>query len=1485
MAKTFNNLLDTNWQNNPDNDVSDLADGQYLSAEDFKVVLDKIKANETLATGAVKTINYNGVDFTPNASGQVDIVVANTGITTELTTPDQASQQYLVTTDGIVKLKLRFTSIQTKDGVSFTDTFEQAKLTLYSSTIDSDDWGDPIARINLNSVPYNSTDYIELDISEYIPSGSSKFRISAVGSTSLVYANELIFSNIVKTSISLTFANQWYLPMVGDTLELFFRYSGSVAKTLHIMVDDEEVLSPTLGISTSIETAQQYAIPNIYQNGVHTIKAWLSIDNSSIVTPTLQYDILILDSEDNTRSYFWVSEPVTEVNNFEQTVFCKYAVWNLSQATFKIQSYDGETEYLNYTQAGLENKTEYSFANTLEIDSRETSIPSYVRIYDIDGGLLNNKVVFTVSNSSDFNPTSGADFILNPKLRDNKEAHPNTIINAAKSTEIPATFTNFGFVADGWVEEGGIKRLRVPAGKYVTIDYEAFSQLLGSARKTSSLTIELDYKVFNVQKEDEPVIKMCTYLDAVDGMPLGLEMTPYQACFLTVNNRVKGDQDIMYQDETRTHVALNIVYNLSASGLNYVRFFVDGIINREFTYRADDVFVQGSSSGGIRIGSSGADIDIFGIKVYKKALSASNIRQDYLASFDTSLQKQQFLEANNILDDTSQISYNKVYGKLNTLLWRGSEEVSLDNQKGDNGDLIINIIGDPAHSGILHNMTQKGQGTSSKKYWKWNIQYGFVSMNMPGNVETEQDMLNSRCSYWEDYNNVKHYKAEYDAKNNQTKFSSYYQVQEGEQKATKLVAKRNWASSMQSHKMGATALYTDLWREIVGGNSITGTKTNPTSKASCRVSVLEKPFMYFVQADESKDPIFMGFMTFGAGKGDKPTFGIGDNSLMLEGSKNYAPIFERRVPWIKGEDNSGEETWYCDDESNEELNECYVYNGEAVADFGMGSREHIDYFVNAFNFTYLHTNHIAPFDGTYEQLQEASGLNQYTQYWVTTSSASAEKFDLFRYNPITETYVPAGITKNADGTYETLNINIQCGSKYIASNVDYDAINKYFINWRVTDFKNHLADYYNVTDTLYHQAFCKMIGASDNRCKNTYEYIDPADKKIRFFQDDLDTILATDNVGRKNKPYYVEEHDYQESGAPYWNSENSYFYDLLDVAYPAEQRSMMRSILTAMASLGGGSVAKCMEKYFFYVQKYFPAVAYNETARILYEAASVKYNNGTYTNDTNPMTQSLGDQLQAEMQWWKRREIYLSSYASYGEFNSPFLNSLSFRSISNLAGSSNPQVTFKLTPHMWLYPVESVDNSLQYGKAEDGTTATLPQRVKAGDTFEITTNIGNDISNYIAGINYYSNVGEFTNIPVGQTFILNGKHLTEFIAHGTEFRVTGISNVTAAALKKLDLAGTNTITGIIDLSACTKLEELNLKDTRVTNIYFPETETLKHLYLPSTLISLAFKDNVYIEEIYLDNADAIQTIDIENCSDVLNNFVLDLLFNLFELNV
>lgn len=260
---------------------------------------------------------------------------------------------------------------------------------------------------------------------------------------------------------------------------------------------------------------------------------------------------------------------------------------------------------------------------------------------------------------------------------------------------------------------------------------------------------------------------------------------------------------------------------------------------------------------------------------------------------------------------------------------------------------------------------------------------------------------------------------------------------------------------------------------------------------------------------------------------------------------------------------------------------------------------------------------------------------------------------MFRYDPLTSTWVGAGLSKLGEGKYSTVNINSQCGK--IASGTDWTTINELFKSVRLNMFRDGVSKYFNMTEIEFHMNFCKLIAATDNRGKNIYFYIDPVTHLIGMHQDDLDTIFDINNVGQKEKPYYVEEHDLNSVGGFYWNSEGNSLFNQIENAFQNELRANMKAILQAMAKLSDdGTLMGCMEKYYFAVQRYFPAVAYNEVARIVYEKARLAYvstdESTKYTNGTDPITQSLGDKLQAELQWVKLRLAYISSYAGYGEF-------------------------------------------------------------------------------------------------------------------------------------------------------------------------------------------------------------------------------------------
>ena len=1356
-----------------------------------------------------------------------------------------SSQSSLVSIDGNLKLKLRFTSIEYNPVTEETkDTGESATLKIERRATSNDNWTE-VTTITIPSIGINDTNnFTEIDLSKVLPNGTWQLRCTATGQVTEITASAVQFGNVIKTKLGLTLATQWWVPNTTDSVTLSYYINGSVAKTLNYEITDKNGTSETrgsipIGASVYTESTRDITVSGL-THGIHNVKAWLTVDGTTTKSDEVNSQIMVVTDSANKDILIAVNDVATSITNYVQSSIFKFAIYNPNADTtkvkFDITNYTKTETYASSTD-NYKNGTKVEYQNTLEIESQDKSIDAYIHIYDDKNNELIDTISFNVDNTENFAPTANADFILNPKSRSNNEDNPDTIINAANGNAVNAIFNNFGFASDGWTSDSNkIKCLRVPSGAEVDIDYEPFSAFTNSGNNTASMTMEFDIATRNIVNEDATILKVCSY--NTNNNPLGFELKPLEACFMTANLQNRRDQDIMFQDNTRTHIAVNIIYNLASSGINYIRIFINGRINREMEYSSSDSFLQyvdgKLTSQGIRIGAEGADIDIYSIRVYKRALSASQIRQDYVASLATTEEKIAFRDANDILGDSNLIDYNKTFDKYNTILWTGKLP-SYANKANTRGDVKIHIIGDPAHSGEMKNIETKGQGTSSKGYWKWNQQFKTSYKDEDGN-EVKTD--------WVDENGVSH--------------GAVYQLEDGLPLATKLVWKLNWASSQQSHKIGSVNLFTDLWREVVGGNGITKYKDTEGNKpyANCRVSTIQKPFMLFTRTTEDSEPIFYGLVTFGPGKADKPTFGYYKKVLpdmcMIEGSDNGVPLAEHRVPWML------DEVTYNEDE------EAYQYNGENQFDFDMGDQSLVErYFVPAFNFVFLHNLNITYFLGTYEDLVASKETDKVKQYWVTADSTdgSHHKFDLFRWDYITNTWVNAAITKTGN-VYDVLNLNIQTST---GTGNNWDSINNLFISWRKNDFKEHIGDYFNVNDLMYCMQFLKMIGASDNRCKNTYLYIDPVSHKICFMQDDMDTILSTDNVGRKNKPYYVEEHDLDASGNHYWNGSDNVLYNTVEATYSDELRATMNSILTGMAKLGNGSVAACMEKYYFYVQKYFPAVAYNETARLLYEEATVHYKDGSYTPSTPPLPQSLGDQLQAELEWWKRREVYISSYAKYGAFSvkdgtvgdASGSGALVFRSITDTDGNT-PNYKFTVVPSIWLYP------SFAKGTTEyDGNT-----RVKAGESFASSIISADGNTNiYIRGINYFKSIGTFGDKPVAEQFNLAADKLIEFnastpIDKAQQFRPSQIS-ITTPLISNLNLEGVSTIVGSIDLSGLTKLKTVNLKGTGVTSVKIPQSRTVDTVNLPAvTDIELAEVPN--LSTFTIESLNNLQNITIGN---------------------
>ena len=1460
MATDISDLL--NKQNNASQQAAteSIPANEKLTAEEFKRLVAAVQENQK----SVKSVIMGSQTYTPNADGAVTLPYTAEGTEILLKTTDSTTN--LVSITGSLVLHLLFTS--TTGGY---DTGNSG--TLYIQTYENGQW---VTKGSMALASKSATaNYDEIDITEYLATGTNRVRVYVVDESFGSPSNYIIFDSVVLTSLRLEMATDYHLPVTNDYLQFsYYIYGAGVSKTLHLKISGEggirEIEYP---IGTGTYTTSTYTTQSITDSstqavkllthGVHTVESWLTCvdgDGASLESEHITNSIMVVRDASDMTPYLLLQNLKLDVTNYEQTNLFDYAIYNPSGENMELAfvlTDDSETnEYLRVEDEASPQQ-QYSFITTVEIENDTDDIVyGYLHVYRKDGETYQDFLlestgssiaIINVDNKEKFSPTSGADFFLNPKIRNNSEIAPDRILNAAKdNVELPgAKFENFGFVNDGWVAaKDGQRVLRILAGQYLTIPYEPFEAF--KTNTASSMTLEFDFAVHNITNEVDPIVQICS-LVAATGLPLGLYMRPLDGFLFTRSSAIEADQNFSWEEGVRTHIAINVVHALRSSTTStetvaLVRIFINGVINREFPFEITNAneFITSAGHGGIRIGQEDADIDIYSIRCYKKVLSADECMKDYMSTLPTSAEKIAFRDANDIMEN-GVISYKKAKEKYNVLVWHGYEpnHTNQDSQKGWLEISQLNPDGTPnnEYSGTIGKkyglLPCKGQGSTAKTYFWWNPQWD-VNKTVDGNGDKIKD------DGWVDGNGVDH--------------GMKYQLSADVPAAKKLVLKINYASSMQSHKQGATELYNLLHTAIVGKNSLQ--KADPKA----RVTVLERPFLYFLQTPEDTEPVFHGLGTFGPGKMDKPTWGYDDENpehadfAMLEGSDNNKPLTDMRVPW--------------DDNVTYNVKEEYFeYNGDGCLDFDAGlvyeeddDEGHVadqpldnivEYYKEAWNWAFMHCPMILPYtDGNLEAFLEDTSVNTEKQYWMTRAGGGAAIYDVYRYDFINKTWVPAGL--NIGGIYQTKNLNtLYPNAMNGLSAGAWDEINSAFIAAIVADAKATIGEYFNVKSLMFHYAFVNhFLAGTDNNSKNTYWVLDPITHLIEAHQDDLDTIFKTNNSGYQIKPYYIDRmHPYSDAGELlYTEGGGNVLFNLMELMWEngtTELAEMMNTILTSMADLITAEDQKkgleksawgALEKYFFAIQEYFPAVAYNETARIRYEyPTSLKF---VSDRSVKPITQSLGDQLASERQYMKRRLVYMSSYAAYGEFSLTGDNGFGFNTYPRIDGSS-PTVVLDVVPHQYLYPTARVGQTLRNPHV----------RVAPKEVYHFVVDDSGALGDTVCGLkggNYYRSFGNLGDLSVNPTndFTINGQRLVEIVATPTgnpEFRPSRL-NVNTPLITSLNLNGESLLGGQLDISGSIRLLKMDVRGTKITSVIFPTAKLLSEVRLGGYLTELEIKD-------------------------------------------
>lgn len=1266
---------------------------------------------------------------------------------------------------------------------------------------------------------------VKQDVSEWLSAGSNSLKITVKGQNTDKSTAPVTYT-VQLTSLGVSAPNfTWWTAFVGDiTIPMII--NGNISKMLHVTVTGnnyKQSYDKNIGTAIYTDTPYNYVIPHPEATGVYNVAFYLSNSDNTIQTKAVSVNVMCISTAGESVKLMCVNNVAELMTNWQDNTVFDYAVYDGQSATTDVLfsiTRDGVEAYSSENNAIITNAKQ-TLTYPMEVETDDDS-NFYVVVNAISGGIgLITPLTIQVNNSLGYAATSGAVLYINPRTRSNSQTNYKNIINEVDKSAVPVTWNNFNWGNDGWAtDEDGVKILKIFARSSAVIDYRPFET--EAARKGK--TIEIDFKVRNAADASKDIITIAEN-------NVGLRVSGENISMFSQSRHDGSTQDVPIDNDTRIRLTVVVMPDAYGNaGFNIVCIYINGKKNRQYDYENNDYF---RNNGKIVLGNDYANLYLYGLRVYDSALTSEAVQKNYINQLTTTEEKQAEKDANNVLDgegvnidfDATKLLYNVfVFDK---------PFPNLMNPSGVGGNLNVYFKARPEKNFTVNDVLCEGQGTSSKKYIEWNMRY-----KLNGLKDASGNKINSLVTYADG-----------------TTESKKVKMFDGVPKANKLTAKKNWASSMQDHKAGAVSAYNDLAKA-------TGIQNESMSADNeVRVAVYQEPFIGFSKSvnDEGQDVYTcMGEFTFGPDKGDAACFGYDTerfpNLISVEGSDN-APLGALfRVPW-----NVNKSYWaYNPDE------EAFQYNDTNCWDFGAGELNadgteplSAQKWIDAYNKVYVCSNRIRPFSGTLAELnaQVSTLRSAGYEYWIA-KAGDANLYNLYYFEAAEGRFIPS------DTGSGQINLKTQL-KDYLNSDLSAftaEQLNELFINARKQLFRATIPAVFDIDDAVFHHNFTEFYAATDNRTKNTYPYcFGTSGSKWRWRQDDLDTILPIDNQGQDRKPYYCEMHDFYDNGQPIWNGETSVFWNMLELAFGTEIIAGAKKMFTAMESLSGQSsgtpydkVYGFYKKYFLGVKNYFPATLVNADAK-RYEIAKIAYGNGSYTNDTDPITQSHGDFFSAETAWVKKRIMYIMSKYNYGLFSADGTDTVIVRAAGDL-------IDYEITPAFDMYPAIA-----------NGTSIVQGARTKAGQVCKMTIDLGGsaDQQNAIQAASWLLSIGDWHKKNVSGTMVVRGKRLTELIlgskTDSVAISITGLTLSDCGSMQVVLLSNISTLQGTIDFSACLNMRKIYADGTGLSQIKLPEGGGLELIEYPAGNKYLTLRNFPVL---------TAENVIIDQCATVITDFFI-----------
>lgn len=1422
----------------------------------------------------------------------------------DITNNTGATQINVATNAGTLPLSQSFI-IQTKDisGQSWTDTQTAAYVTIL---IDRGLSGNYVAITD--RILYASGATIALDVFNELAVGSNRVKFQYEAEDGTVTSSFVYSITLAEMYVEL-FNNTWYQPIVTNVSDSWylggFRIAGAGYKTLHISVYNQSGTKLIDDLTAAIGTTNAYiSTPYYYrwEAGSHPIlalstgvyKARVYITTETMTSEFIEYNFMVIKASDvSSAQLVCVNDVADKIFNYSTSQICKYAVYNglastgNPTVTFSRMHGSAVVDTSTVSFSDIPVKVEQSLEYSAEWGVEGVD---YFIGFAITLGSGSGEGVVPLDNSTVFPPTAGFDFYMNPSSRNNGESDSarRKVINEATGQALTANWDDVDCIdgVDGWTtDDNGRKCLRIAAGSNFTLPYTEFKFL-----DNDNISFEICYRIKNVSNYTEQAMtiaenRLSAGFKGIRIMPTNV--TVHSANDTNASNDSKRGTNVC--DEDVIHFML--VINPNFEGQNkLVKGFINGCKNFEFAYNASTDWPTNAS---LMIGCAHSDIEVYFIRRYATALGDPMVQANYINSLtsvsertDVNAKFASVLEAGGANIDFEAVkNHNYNYFVVHMADDGGVPSAANGWQKDTKkfSSLEMHFGEHPEWDFKIEDVETMGQGTTSMNYYRWNIRWRIDKSNddkkVPVSYVTQR--RKSGQSYQYDWSTP--------ALSKTVRFDGTTHPA-----VMRITAKINQASSMQSHKMGATRAYTEL-HDAVGLRNEAQTAADQAGTPRPTVAVYEYPSFGFEYNSMYNTYTFIGLFTIGPDKGDKPTFGydtVKSTLISMEGTDHNQPLAKFAYPWNndvnffynkegiaidKGEGvfETGLEVGNCHGADTDKASGQDTVRQILAAQFKdaydlVWHNSTLIFYVNPSTYgqsnvsatlSYINSHLTAFRDTMYNDRLSYADM----QFWIVGDAT----YQLYYYDIVQGAYVAGDNLSSMHGT---------------PSGSTNEAKNDWFKAARRTRFMAGAENYFDIQDALFHFVFCVIFGATDNFAKNSYPYkmaLLSSGGRWKWRQDDLDTIFDIDNLGGDTKPYQIEFLD-AVGNSPYFAGSNSVFWNLIYECYWNDYnnnpglRTMGGNVITQMRQLAGASntyqgfidyIKRC---FWDRAQSYFPQSAYNVDANFKYEQAWLA--NG---QAADPLAQSLGNHLSGEKLWVQRRAVYMMSLfkaGPFGDYSDGNLGTIACRPMG---------FTFNLKPNMWLYPAIAPGQSTptSAGRTQPGQTATMEFSGADGNT-----------EYRIQATNYLMELGNFKNLILGSGYIstlaINGKKLTKFVigdatAGNVTTNVPGLTFTGTACMEEIDARNASSISGALNLSDCTRLRKLYLTGTSLTSVNIPLGSKVGEVSLPATVngIELRQLGHLSIENFSVAGYSHVTSVLVDKCTDLDAYTILEDAYN------